>query len=56
VKLEASRPLAATTNSGLVTSGKDATGHIVDYYDSLPNIVEYTFSGANELKVVCFSM
>jgi hypothetical protein len=30
-KLEASRPLAATTNSGLVTSGKDAIGHVIDY-------------------------
>jgi hypothetical protein len=35
MKLEASCPLAATTNSGLVTSGEDATGHITDYYDIL---------------------
>jgi hypothetical protein len=54
VKLEASRPLAAATNSGLVTSGKDATGHITDYYDILPNIVEYMFGGAKELKIVFF--
>jgi hypothetical protein len=33
MKLEASRPLAATTNSGLVTSGEDATGDVTDYYD-----------------------
>jgi hypothetical protein len=33
MKLEASRPLAATTNNGLVTSGEDATGHVTDYYD-----------------------
>jgi hypothetical protein len=53
-KLEASRPLAATTNSGLVTSGEDATDHVTDYYDILQNIVEYTFDGAKELKVVFF--
>jgi hypothetical protein len=39
VKLEASRPLAATRNSRLVTSGEDATGHVIDYYDILPNII-----------------
>jgi hypothetical protein len=53
-KLEASHPLAATINNELVTSGEDATGHITDYYDILYNIVEYTFSGAKELKVVFF--
>jgi hypothetical protein len=30
-KLEASHPLAATTNSRVVTSGEDATGHVTDY-------------------------
>jgi hypothetical protein len=54
VKLEVSHPVAATTNSRVVTSGEDATGHITDYYDILPNIVEYTFDGAKELKVVFF--
>jgi hypothetical protein len=54
VKLELSHPLAATTTSGLVTSGKDAIGHVADYYDILQNIVEYTFGGAIELKVVFF--
>jgi hypothetical protein len=54
VKLEVSRPLTATTNSGLVTSGEDATDHVTDYYDILQNIVEYTFGGAKELKVVFF--
>jgi hypothetical protein len=42
-KLEAKRPLAATTNIRLVTSGKDDIGYITDYYDILQNIVEYTF-------------
>jgi hypothetical protein len=55
-KLEASHPLAATTNSGLVTSGEDATSHVADYYDILQNIVEYTFGDAKELNVVLFSM
>jgi hypothetical protein len=54
VKLEASGPLVATTNNGVVTSGEDATGHITDYYGILQNIVEYTFGGAKELKVVFF--
>jgi hypothetical protein len=53
-KLEARRLPVATTNSGVVTSGEDATGHITDYYDILQNIVEYTFGGAKELKVVFF--
>jgi hypothetical protein len=53
-KLEASRPLAATTNSRVVTSGEDATDNITDYYDILQNIVEYTFSDAKELKVAFF--
>jgi hypothetical protein len=53
-KLEASRPLAATTNSGVVTSGEDATSCITDSYDILQNIVKYMFDGAKELKVVFF--
>jgi hypothetical protein len=30
-KLEASHPLAATINSGVVTSGEYDTGHVTDY-------------------------
>jgi hypothetical protein len=37
VKLEASHPLVATINNGVITGGKDATGHITDYYDILQN-------------------
>jgi hypothetical protein len=55
-KLEASRPPAATTNSGFVTSGEGATGHVVDYYGILQNIVEYMFGGGKELKVVFFDV
>jgi hypothetical protein len=53
-KLESSHPLAATTNSRVVTSGEDATGYITDYYNILQNIVEYTFGGVKELRVVFF--
>jgi hypothetical protein len=34
-KLEASHPLAATINNGVVTSGKYDIGHVTDYYDIL---------------------
>jgi hypothetical protein len=53
-KLEASRPLAATCNSGVVTSGEDASRVATDYYGILQNIIEYTFGGSKELKVVFF--
>jgi hypothetical protein len=53
-KLEVSHPIATTTNNGVVTSGEDATSHVTDYYGILQNIVEYTFGGAKELKVVFF--
>jgi hypothetical protein len=56
IKLKVSHPTAAITNSGVVTSGEDATGHVTDYYDILQNIVEYMFGSAKELKVVCFSL
>jgi hypothetical protein len=52
VKLEASRPLAATTNSGVIANGEDASGLATDYYGVLQKIIEYTFGGTKELKVV----
>jgi hypothetical protein len=54
MKLEASHPFAATTNSGVVANGKDASGLVADYYGVLQKIIEYTFGGAKELKVVFF--
>jgi hypothetical protein len=54
VKLEASHPLADTTNNIVVISDEDVTSHVTDYYDILQNIVEYTFSCAKELRVVFF--
>jgi hypothetical protein len=52
VKLEASRPLAGITNSGVVANGEDASGLAADYYGVLQKIIEYTFGGSKELKVV----
>jgi hypothetical protein len=54
VKLEVSRPLATTTNSGVVANGEDGSGLADDYYGVLQKIIEYTFSGTKELKVVLF--
>jgi hypothetical protein len=53
-KLEASHPLAATTNSGVVANGEDASGLVADYYGVLQKIIEYTFGGTKELKVMFF--
>jgi hypothetical protein len=54
VKLEASHPLATTTNSGVVANGEDASGLVADCYDILQKIIEYNFGGNKELKVVFF--
>jgi hypothetical protein len=52
VKLEASHPLVATKNNGVVANGEDASGLATDYYDVLQKILEYTLGGTKELKVV----
>jgi hypothetical protein len=52
VKLEAGHLLAATTNSRVVANGEDASGLAADYYGVLQKILEYTFGGSKELKVV----
>jgi hypothetical protein len=54
VKLQVSHPLAATINSGLVANDEDDSGLAADYYVILQKIIEYTFSGTKELKVVFF--
>jgi hypothetical protein len=51
-KLEASHPLATTTNIEVVANGEDANGLAADYYGILQKIIEYTFGGKKELKVV----
>jgi hypothetical protein len=53
-KLEASHPLAATINNGVVSNGEDASGLTTNYYSILQKIFEYTFGGAKEVKVVFF--
>jgi hypothetical protein len=47
-----SLPLVATTNSGAVANGEDASRLAADYYGILKNIFEYMFSGVKELKDV----
>jgi hypothetical protein len=54
VKLGASRPLAATTTSGVVANGEDASGLVANYYGVFQKIIEYTFGGTKEQKVVFF--
>jgi hypothetical protein len=51
---EASHPLAATTNTGVVTSAVDAEGHGSMYYRIIKNIIEYNFAGNKNLKIVFF--
>jgi peptide deformylase len=55
-KLEASRRLAATTNSRVVANNEDASGLAANYYGILQRIIECTFSGTKELKVVFFNV
>jgi hypothetical protein len=43
VKLEASNPLATTSNSEVVTSDEDASGVAADYFGVLQKIIEYMF-------------
>jgi hypothetical protein len=51
---EASHPLAATTNIGVVTRAIDADGHKSKYYGVIKNIIEYRFAGNNNMKIVFF--
>jgi hypothetical protein len=54
MKLEVSRSLAAITNSRVVANDEDTSGLAADYYGILKKIIEYTFGGTKELKVVFF--
>jgi hypothetical protein len=51
---KASRPLAATTNTGVVTRAIIALGHETKYYGITKNIIEYNFAGNKNLKIVFF--
>jgi hypothetical protein len=43
-----------TTNSGVVTIAIDAKGHETNYYGILNKILEFSFAGNKELKIVFF--
>jgi hypothetical protein len=45
-----SRPLAATTNIGVVTRAVDADGHESKYYGVIKNIIKYRFARNKNLK------
>jgi hypothetical protein len=51
---EALRPLAATTNSRVVTRAINAKGHKTNYYGIINKILEFSFAGNKELKIVIF--
>jgi hypothetical protein len=51
---EASRPLAATTNTRVITRAVDADGHESKYYGVIKNIIEYRFAMNKNLKIVFF--
>jgi hypothetical protein len=51
---EASRLLAATTNTGVVTWVVDAKGHESKYYRIIKNIIKYNFARNKNLKTVFF--
>jgi hypothetical protein len=49
---KALHPLAATTNSGVVTRAVDTEGHETNYYGIINKILEFSFARNKELKVV----
>jgi hypothetical protein len=51
---EASHPLAATTNTIVVTRVIDADGHESKYYGVIKNIIEYSFARNKNMKIVFF--
>jgi hypothetical protein len=51
---EALCPLAATTNSGVVTREIDVEGGKTNYYEIINKIIEFSFVRNKELKVVFF--
>jgi hypothetical protein len=51
---EASRLLAATTNTGVVTRAVDTKRHKSKYYGIITNIIEYNIARNNNLKTMFF--
>jgi hypothetical protein len=52
---KALRPFAATTNSGVVTRAIDAEGCKTNYYGIINKILDFSFVGDKELKVIFFN-
>jgi hypothetical protein len=50
----ASRPLAATTNTRVVTRAIDADSYESKYYGVIKNIIEYSFARNKNMKTVFF--
>lgn len=53
-KFEAKHPLAATTNTGVVTRACDAEGRESNYYGIIQDIIELKFGGSKDLRVTFF--
>ena len=53
-KFEATHPLAATCNTGVVTRAINAEGREIDYYGVIKDILEFSFAVNKDLKVVFF--
>jgi hypothetical protein len=51
---EASHPLVATINIGVITRVVDAEGYESTYYGVIKNIIEYNFTGNKNLKTMFF--
>jgi hypothetical protein len=51
---KALRPLAKTTNSGVVTRAMDVEGCETNYYGIINKTLEFSFAWNKELKVVFF--
>jgi hypothetical protein len=53
-KVRSESSTCATANNEVVVNGKYTSGLVADYYGVLQKIIEYTFGGTKELKVVFF--
>jgi hypothetical protein len=54
IAFEVLHPLAATTNSGVVTRAIDIEGRETNYYGIINKIFEFSFLRNKELKVAFF--
>jgi hypothetical protein len=51
---EVARPRATTVNSGVVSRAINEQGREINYYGIIQQILEFSFAGDKELKVVFF--